>query len=87
MKYYGVLQILKGPIAFLDAQKLFSLDYEDGESRKALEYAVDFLQIEKRKDFHRALADAWYTAQVFAQLHDDVTDVFYSIDCYQNPKK
>ncbi|MCI7740452.1 MAG: exonuclease domain-containing protein, partial [Lachnospiraceae bacterium] len=87
MKYYGVLQLLKGPIPFLDAQKLFSLDYEDGESRKSLEYAVDFLQIEKRKDFHRALADAWYTAQVFSMLHNDVADVFYSIDCYQNPQK
>ena len=87
MKYYGVLQLLKGPIAFLDVQKLFSLDCEDGESRKALEYAVDFLQIEKTKDFHRALADAWYTAQVFARLQDDITDIFYSIDCYQNPQK
>lgn len=87
MKYYGVLQLLKGPIPFLDAQKLFSLDYEDGESRKSLEYAVDFLQIEKQKNFHRALSDAWYTAQVFAQIHDSVADVFYSIDSYQNPRK
>lgn len=87
MKYYGVLQLLKGPIPFFDAQKLFSLDYEDGESRKSLEYAVDFLQIEKQKNFHRALSDAWYTAQVFAQIHDSVADVFYSIDSYQNPRK
>lgn len=87
MKYYGVLQLLKGPVPFFDAQKLFSLDYEDGESRKSLEYAVDFLQIEKQKNFHRALSDAWYTARIFAQIHDTVADVFYSIDSYQNPRR
>lgn len=87
MKYYGVLQLLKGPLPFLDAQKLFSLDYEDGESRKSLEYAVDFFQIEKQKNFHRALSDAWYTAQIFMRIHESVSDVFYSIDCYQNPRK
>ena len=26
MKYYGVLQLLKGPIRYLDVQKLFSID-------------------------------------------------------------
>lgn len=87
MKYYGVLQLLKGPITYLDAQKLFSIGMEDGESRKSLEYAVDFLHLKKQKDFHRALADAWYTALVFAQIDDEVTDSFYSIDCYQNPQK
>lgn len=87
MKYYGVLQLLKGPVPFLDVQKLFSLDYEDGESRKSLEYAVDFLQIQKQKNFHRALSDAWYTAQVFIRIHREIADVFYSIDCYQNPRK
>lgn len=86
MKYYGVLQLMKGPLAFLDVQKLFSLDWEDGESRKSLEYAVDFFELDKQMNFHRALSDAWYTAQIFSRLHDDVTDVFYSIDCYQNPR-
>ena len=53
MKYYGVLQLLKGPISFLDVQKLFSLDLEDGESRKSLEYAVDYLHLDKQQEFHR----------------------------------
>lgn len=86
MKYYGVLQLLKGPIKFFDAQKLFSICFEDGESRKSLEYAVDFLQIEKRKEFHRAFSDAWYTAMVFARIDRDISQTFYSIDCYQNPQ-
>lgn len=87
MKYYGVLQLLKGPVVFLDVQKLFSLDYEDGDSRKSLEYAVDFLQIEKEREFHRAFDDAWYTAKVLERIHDDITDTFFSIDCYQYPEK
>ena len=86
MKYYGVLQLLKGPIYYLDAQKLFSMGFEDGESRKALEYAVDFLGVEKELDFHRAFADAWYTAKVFSKLNADLVREYYSIDCYQNPK-
>ena len=86
MKYYGVLQLLKGPISFLDVQKLFSLDLEDGESRKYLEYAVDYLHLDKQQEFHRALADAWYTARVFQRISDKTAEDFYSIDCYQNPK-
>lgn len=86
MKYYGVLHLLKGPIAYLDAQKLFSLQYEDGDSRKALEYAVDFLELEKEGTFHRALSDARYTAEVFSHISDENISDFYSIDCFQNPQ-
>ena len=87
MKYYGILQLLKGPIRYLDVQKLFSIDREDGDSRRSLEYAVDVLEIEKQQEFHRALADSWYTAKVLMQLRSEIVDTFYSIDCYQNPKR
>ena len=42
MRYYGLEPLSKGPIPFLDIQKLFSIAFEDGKSRRALEYAVDF---------------------------------------------
>mgnify|MGYP005783620823 CR=1 FL=1 len=87
MRYYGVLQLLKGPIVFCDVQKLFSLDKEDGESRKSLEHAVDAMGLKKQKDFHRALSDAWYTAQVFAGIDRELSDTFTSIDCFQNPRE
>ena len=67
-------------------QKLFSLDKEDGESRKSLEYAVDALGLEKQRDFHRALSDAWYTARIFAAIDPEIADTFTSIDCFQNPR-
>lgn len=53
---------------------------------RSLEYAIDFLKIEKTESFHRALHDAWYTAEVFAKLPIEVVEKNYSIDTYQNPK-
>lgn len=86
MKYYGVLKLLSGPVYYYDIQKLFSLQYEDGKSRKSLEYAIDFLQMQKKQEFHRAISDAEYTAQIFQTLQEDLIKTYESIDCYQNPK-
>lgn len=86
MKYYGLLKMLPGPIRFYDVQKLFSLAYEDGKTRKSLEYGSNFLKLEQQRDFHRALSDAWYTAEIFKGLLDKDVMQYYSIDCYQNPK-
>ena len=49
MKFYLMPPLSKGPFVFLDVQKLFSIAYEDGKSRRALEHAVDFLQLKKEK--------------------------------------
>ena len=46
------------PLPYLDVQKLYSLAYEDGKIRRALEYAVDELNITKDEPFHRANNDA-----------------------------
>ena len=46
MRYYNMPPLTDRPIAFLDVQKLFSIAFEDSKSRKALEYAVDFLSEE-----------------------------------------
>ncbi|MCM1189972.1 MAG: exonuclease domain-containing protein [bacterium] len=64
MEYYKMKPLSDGPIAFLDVQKLFSIVFEDGKSRRALEYAVDLLRIEKDIPFHRAFGDAYYTAKI-----------------------
>lgn len=86
MKFYGLLDLIKGPLKFFDVQKLFAIEYEESKSRRALEYAIDFLNIEKMKDFHRALFDAYYTAEIFRKIHHETIWSNYSIDCYQNPK-
>lgn len=68
MAYYHMTPLSDGPLPFLDVQKLFSLAFEDGKSRKALEYAVDRLGLEKDIPFHRAFSDAYYTAQILVQI-------------------
>ena len=68
MRYYDMEPLSNEPIAFYDVQKLFSLAFEDGKSRKALEYAIDFLGIEKDIPFHRAFSDAYYTAEVLKRI-------------------
>ena len=86
MKYYGLLELLPGPVTYYDVQKLFSIRYEDGKSRRGLEYAIDMLGIEKKQDFHRALADAYYTAAVLKNIETEYILPNSSIDVYQNPK-
>ena len=72
MLYFGMPALSDRPIPFLDVQKLFSIAFEDGKSRRALEYAVDFLHIEKDIPFHRAFSDAYYAGKVLAKLPEQV---------------
>ncbi len=85
MHYYGMEPLSDKPIQFLDIQKLFSIAYEDKKSRRSLEYAIDYLKIEKDVPFHRAYSDAHYTAAVLALIEEGVLEN-YSIDTYVLPK-
>lgn len=87
MKYHKVLHLLKGPLHYYDVQKLFAVNFEDMKSRKSLEYGIDYLKLEKKMDFHQALSDAWYTAEIFQKIDRDVVLAYDSIDVYQNPKQ
>lgn len=84
MQYYGMEPLSLAPIRYLDVQKLFSIAYEDGKSRRALEYAVDYLEIEKDIPFHRAFSDAYYAGKVLAALSDKVLEN-YSYDVFHPP--
>lgn len=86
MKYYGILSLLPGPITYYDVQKLFGIQYEERKTRRALEYAIDQLGIEKGQEFHRALSDAYYTAEVLKRLDRSCVQLNSTIDVYQNPK-
>ncbi len=86
MKYYHMEPLSLVPIAFLDLQKLFSRQYEDNKTRRALEYAVDFLHIDKEEPFHRAFWDAYYTAKVMAKISDQALD-HVSFDVFHIPKE
>lgn len=86
LKYYGILKLLPGPIFYYDVQKLFGLVYEGEKTSRSLEYAIDFLKMGKEGKFHRALNDAYYTAEILKSLPEAFAQENYSIDCYQNPK-
>ena len=85
LKYYDLVPLSDGPIKFLDVQKLFSIAYEDKKSRRTLEYAIDYLAIEKDIPFHRAFSDAYYTAKILALMDEKVLGN-YSFDVFHLPR-
>ena len=87
MKHYGMEPLSDGPIPFFDVQKLFSIAYEDRKTRRALEFAVDFLHIDKDIPFHRAYSDAYYTAKVLAGCNDPAVLKNVSYDVFKTTLK
>ena len=88
MRFHNMTPLSDGPIAFLDVQKLFAIAYEDRKQRRALEYAVDFLHMEKDIPFHRAFSDAYYTAKVLAEMIQNHPEVLRNVsyDIFNPPK-
>lgn len=68
MRFHHMPPLAEGPFPYLDVQKLFSIAFEDGKSRRGLEHAIDFLEIPKDIPFHRALGDARYTARILEKI-------------------
>lgn len=70
MDYHEFAPLSEGPLPFLDIQKLYALAYdiEEPKKRRALNTAVDALHIEEDIPFHRAFADAYYTAKVLQHI-------------------
>lgn len=88
MEYYGMEPLSSGPLKYLDVQKIFTYIYlEDKKAKKTLEYAVDYLKIEKENSFHRAYGDACYTSEILLRgLKDDPKQfVYVSYDVHHPP--
>jgi hypothetical protein len=86
LRYFGMKSLSTVPLKYYDVQKLFSIAFEDRKSRRALEYAVDYLSIHKDIPFHRAFSDAYYTAKVFHRITDPTVLAMYSFDVFELPK-
>ena len=86
MKYYNMQDLSEGPIKFYDVQKLFSLGVLKDKTRKTLEFAIDYFDIEKDIPFHRAHSDAYYTAKVFKQIQNPSILKLFSFDTFNIPK-
>lgn len=86
MKFYHLEDLLVGPIRYYNVQKLFRILYDNENNAASLEYAVDFLRIRRKGNFHRAINDAEYTAEIFALMDKKKVEKWYTVDYYQNPK-
>ncbi len=79
MRHYNMTPLSDGPITFLDIQKLYSLAYEDGKSRRSLESAAEQAQLERDIPFHRAFSDAYYTAKIMTKIIEEKPSVLKSV--------
>lgn len=86
MKYYGMEPLGKGPLSYYDVQKLFSLEIMKDKTRKTLEFAIDYFQIEKDVPFHRAFSDAYYTARVLKKMDNPELYRMVSFDTFHLPE-
>lgn len=86
LSYYSMKSPFPFPLMYYDVQKIFSIVYEDRKSRKALEYAIDFLQIEKDIPFHSALSDAVYTSAIMQRLNNEQILENSSVDYFRTPR-
>lgn len=85
IKHYGIEGLSDGPIAYLDVQKLFSIAFEDKKTRRSLEYAIDYLKLDKDIPFHRAFSDAYYTAEILSRIPEELLE-FASYDVFSLPR-
>ncbi len=86
LDYFNIPPISNGPLKFYDLQKLFSIAFEDKKIRRNLEFAIDYLDIDKSVAFHRADSDAFYTAKVMQKINDPEIYENVSYDTYHIPK-
>ena len=87
IKYYKLDPLSDKPIKFYDVQKLFSLGIMKEKTRKTLEFAIDYFQVEKDIPFHRAFSDAYYTAKVLKKIANPDILQFVSFDTFHIPKE
>lgn len=85
MDYYKIPNPFPKPLMFYDLQKLYSLLYDDGKSRKALEEAASEMSIKETVPFHRALDDAYYTAEIMKHMDFDSVSKYISVDYHRLP--
>lgn len=86
MNHFGVANHFPKPLLFLDLQKIYSMEYQDGKVRSSLQHVVEELKIPETKgDYHRAISDARYTAAVAQKLDFEQYGKYKSVDLYRIP--
>lgn len=86
MNYYGLEPLSEKTILYFDVQRLCRVVYSEITEPKTLEYMVDYMGLKKKEEFHRAIFDAQYTAEIFQRLDWKLIKGYYCIDSYITPK-
>lgn len=87
LAFFGLPNPLPKPLLYYDVQKLFSLLYEDGKSRRSLKDAVEYLNIEETIPFHRAFDDTLYTVKIMQKMDLKAVEQYLSVDYFRLPDK
>lgn len=85
MEYYHIGYIFPKPFFYYDLQKLYSLAYQDGKKRLALQEAVQAMGIEEDMAYHGAFEDACYTARIMQKMNLKPVLEYKSVDYYHLP--
>lgn len=85
LDYFGVRYKMDYPLYYYDVQQLYSEAFEEEHRVRNLEYAVGELKIPQGENFHRAISDARYTAQVFEKINPKLVKKYPALDLYCYP--
>jgi len=66
LDYFGLAAQM--PDRSLDVQYLFDALMELSGMQRSIEYAIDFLRIQKNQPFHQAVSDAHYTGRILSEI-------------------
>ena len=86
LRFYHMKNPFPFPLCYLDIQKIYSLQREDGRSRKNLQSVIDSLELPKDQPFHEALGDACYTARILQTLDQKKALEYFSVDYFRIPQ-
>ena len=71
---------------FLDVQPLFSLIAEESNKQRSVEFAVDYFGFPKKRTFHEAKEDAYYTGLILKALLEKIAENEEDADKHQKKK-
>ena len=86
MDFFKIKGYIDGPIAYCDVQKIFALEYLGYKSALSLETVIEYFNLEKEYEFHRAISDAMYTVKILQKIDKNFLKKYYSLDFFHNPK-
>ena len=86
MRFYRLERVLDFPLYFCDLQKMFSLCYDNGKTKRTLSSAVEYLEINEDIPFHRAIDDAIYTVKVMQTMDYKKVKDYISVDTFYVPR-